>query len=78
MRVKDIETALKYFKLIRTEEESPIAEFDWKKSTDNEVALILEEEKQFNKLNYVVDEDDSLFYYTDYLVLEIGQSRRGQ
>lgn len=78
MKVKDLETALKYFIPIRTENDSPLIGFNWDKATDNEVDMILEEEKQFKKLNYVVDENDSLYYYTDYLVLSIGHSRRGQ
>ncbi len=78
MKVKNLETALKYFIPIRTENDSPLIGFDWNKATDNEVAMIIEQEKQFQKLNYIAGNDDSLYYFTDYLVFEVGHSRRGQ
>ena len=78
MKIKNIETALKYFIPIVTEGNLPTYGFAWDNATNEEIDMVLAQERQFRKLNYVVDEDDSLFYYTNYLVLSIGHSRRGQ
>lgn len=80
MKFKDLETALEYFKPIVKESDSPMSKTDWK-NDDIDMIELEKKEDEFFKNNYIVlsiDDDDLYFFANDFLVYEIGHSRRGQ
>jgi hypothetical protein len=83
MKIKNLQVARKYgFCPIFHEENLPSNVTEWNNDfTDEEIVaysnLHLEDDK-IKKQNIVVSDRDELYWFDDYLILNIGHSRRGQ
>ena len=82
MKFKDLETAKKYFLPIFQEDKLPSKLTQWsenftEKEHNNFINLWKEDEK-IKKKCLVVSDDSELYYFENFLVYEIGHSRRGQ
>ncbi len=80
MKIKNLKAAREYgFRPVFHEKNLPSNVTEWNNDlTDEEITNLLLEEDKIKKENIVVSDRDELYYFDDYLILNIGHSRRGQ